>query len=184
MKPFSKEIGTKQLAYMFDVTSKTIAEWSKSAKGEQPAGWLFPAKLKHGKFDVRLAHKLYVEYQILPRYQKKEGGESYEDAKRRKEIAQANLHELKESSLRGDLVEKDQAIKWLVALISEAKTAFVALPRRLAPVLYGMPDIRQIENELRSEIMKILEKLSRASAQRNAKKAVEIDHPEGKRQQQ
>ena len=155
MKPFSKEVGTKQLAYMFDVTSKTIAEWSKSAKGEQPNGWLFHAKVKYGKFDVRLAHKLYVDNQIIPRYQKKEGGESYEDAKRRKEIAQANLHELKESSLRGDLVEKDQAIKWLVALISEAKTAFVALPRRLAPILYGMSDIRQIENELRSEIMKI-----------------------------
>lgn len=184
MKPFSKEIGTKQLAYMFEVTSKTIAEWSKPARGEQSAGWLFPAKLKYGKFDVKLAHNLYIKHQILPRYEKKQDGESLQEAKRRKEIAQANLHELKESSLRGDLVEKDQAIKWLVALISEAKTAFVALPRRLAPVLYGMADIRQIENELRSEIMKILEKLSRSSAQRNGKKAVEIAQPEGKKQLQ
>ena len=173
------KLTAKELAYLLGVSEPTIFLWTKGGK------WLAPSRVGRGQYDGKMAVKLYIENYIAPKYRgSKEGGESYEDAKRRKEIAQANLHELKESSLRGDLVEKDQAIKWLVALISEAKTAFVALPRRLAPVLYGMSDIRQIENELRSEIMKILEKLSRSSARRNGKKAVEIAQPEGKRQLQ
>ena len=160
-----KELSAKDLAYLLGVSEPSIFLWAKGSN------WMAPAKVARGKYDGKMAVRLYIKHQIEPKFrQGKEGGESFEEARRRKEIAQANLHELKEGLLRGDLIEKDQAMKWLIVLVSEAKTAFVALPRRIAPLLYGMPDIRQIENELRSEIMKILEKLGRHVAKQSAKK--------------
>lgn len=159
------ELSAKDLAYLFDVSEPSIFLWAKGSN------WLAPAKVARGKYDGKLAVRLYIKHQVEPKFrQGKDGGESFEEARRRKEIAQANLHELKEGALRGDLIEKDQAVKWIVVLVSEAKTAFLALPRRLAPMLYGMGDIRQIENEIRTEIMKILEKLGRSIARKDGKK--------------
>lgn len=157
MKPAPKHLTTEQLTYMWGVTKKTIAEWS---KGER--GWLLPAKLKRGVYDAHIANRLYIENQIIPKYARPDDGcESLDDARRRKEIAVANLKELQEGQLRGDLIEKDQAVQWVIGLVTEAKVVLMAMPRRLAPVIYGSSDIRDIENKIRREITRILDKLAR-----------------------
>jgi len=159
------ELSAKDLAHLLGVSEPSIFLWAKGSN------WLSPAKVARGKYDGKLAVRLYIKHQVEPKFRHgKDGGESFEEARRRKEIAQANLHELKEGALRGELIEKDQAVKWIIVLVSEAKTAFLALPRRLAPMLYGISDIRQIENEIRVEIMKILEKLGRSIDKKGAKK--------------
>lgn len=153
-----KDLTTEQLTYMWGTTKKTVAEWSK--------GWLFPAKVRRGKFDANIAHRLFIENQVIPKYVKPDDGtESTDSAKRRKEIAMANLKELQEGELRGDLIQKDDAIKWVGGLVAEAKQRFIALPRRLAPVLYGK-DIRDIENDIRLEVNRILALLARPLKQK------------------
>lgn len=162
MKPAPKHLTTDQLSYMWGVTKKTVIEYTKGEKG-----WLLPAKLGHGKYDAHTANRLYIENQIIPKYARPDDGcESLEEARRRKEIAAANLKELQEAQQRGELIPRDQAIQWVVALVSEAKVALMAIPRRLAPVIYGATEIRDIENRIRHEITAVLKKLSRPTRER------------------
>jgi hypothetical protein len=158
MKTAPKELTTDQLAYMWATSKVSIAAWSKD--------WLFPAKVKRGKFDANIAHRLFVENQVIPKYVKPDDGtESTDSAKRRKEIALANIKEMQEAETRGELIQKDDAIKWVGGLVAEAKQRFIALPRRLAPVLYGK-DIRDIENDIRLEVNRILSLLARPLKQK------------------
>lgn len=121
-----------------------------------------PAKIRMGRYDLQMAFRLYIENVIIPKYAKDDdGGESLDAARRRKEIAVANLKELQERQLRGDLIDKNQAIEWVVSLVTEAKAGLIAMPRRMAPVVYGSSDIRDIENKIRREITIILDKLAR-----------------------
>jgi len=151
-----KELATEQLAYMWGVNKKTIAEWCKGSKG-----WLTPAKLRRGKFDAHTANRLYIENQIIPKYARPDTGEeSLDEAKRRKEIAQANIKELQEQELRGDLIDKGEAIKWVGGLASEARTSFLALPRRIAPTVYGK-EPREVEIMIRDEVYRILNRITR-----------------------
>lgn len=148
-----RTVSPKFLAYQWSVHPKTIRDWD----------WLKPAKVAPGRFDAKLAHDLYIRHRILPLHSAPEGaetGESLEEAKRRYEIARANKAELQAAQLRGNLMERGEAIQWVTALVSEARLAFLALPRRLAPVLYGK-EIREIEALIREEISRILGKLSR-----------------------
>ena len=162
MKPAPKYLTTDQLSYMWGVTKKTVIEYTKGEKG-----WLLPAKIGHGKYDANIAHRLYVENQIIPKYARPDDGcESLDEARRRKEIAAANLKELQEAQQRGELIPRDQAIQWVVALVSEAKVALMAMPRRLAPMIYGATEIRDIESKIRHEITTILNKLSRPTREK------------------
>ena len=71
--------------------------------------------------------------------------------------------ELALSYRRGELVERDQAARWLIQLIYEAKAAFLAMPRRLAPVLVGETDPRAIEEAVAREVYAALQRLSRGT---------------------
>lgn len=151
--PVNKLLRTDQVAYMVGVSKVTISEWVKV--------WALPAREKRGFFDANIFLRLYVENVIIPKYAKPDiEGESVEEAKRRKEIAVANLKELQASELKGELVPKDEAIEWVGSLVDEARNSFVALPRRMAPTIYGK-EIRDIENDLRKEINRILTVMSR-----------------------
>lgn len=157
MSKAPKYLTTDQLSYMFGVTPQTVIAYTKGDNA-----WLLPAKIARGKYDANMACRLYIENQIIPKFARpNDGCESIEEARRRKEIAMANLKELQEAQQRAELIPKDQAIDWLVGIISEAKSAFMAVPRRIAPVLYGLSEIRDIESKVRSEMTRILEKLSR-----------------------
>lgn len=148
------EISTQGLNIMWGVSKMTIAKYAKD--------WLKPAKIRTGVFDAAMAHKLYLEHKILPKYAKPDDdSESMDQAKRRKEIAVANMKELLEQQMKGDLIQRDEAVKWVGALVDEAKMAFLALPRRMAPVIYGK-DIREGEIILRAEVQRILARLAKA----------------------
>ncbi len=87
-----------------------------------------------------------------------QNGKSYWEAENKR--FQTMLRQLEYERRRGNLIERDDAVKWVVSLVAEAKMAFLAMPRRLAPVLYGR-QVRDIEEALRDEIYRILERLSR-----------------------
>jgi hypothetical protein len=75
----------------------------------------------------------------------------------------ALIADLSRQEKEGHLVDRDQAVKWIVGLVSECKAVLLAIPRRLAPVLVGKEHPRDIEALLRAEIHKALEKLSRGA---------------------
>lgn len=143
---------TLQLAYRWGVTRKTINEWANA--------WLKPALVGNGRYDDRIAHQLYVDSKVIPKLSPSDDGESMDQARRRKEVALANIKELDEQERRGELIQRDDAVQWVGSLVDEARSAFLATPRRLAPVIYGK-DIRQAEVIIRQEITRVLNKLAR-----------------------
>jgi hypothetical protein len=72
------------------------------------------------------------------------------------------LTEYQLKTKRGQLVQKDEATKMVVALGTAIKLAFQNLPRRLAPALKAITDEREIEIILRSEIKNIIRILEQA----------------------
>lgn len=156
-------VTTGFLSLLWAVSKVTIIEWAQTAEKSKSgaAGWLRPAKVGHGKFDGPKAHQLYIENMVIPKFARSDDdSESMEEAKRRKEIAVANLKELDEQERRGELIDRSQAVDWVGSLVDEARTAFQALPRRMAPILYGK-EIRDSEATLRKEVNRILNKLAR-----------------------
>lgn len=142
-----------RLAYRWGVSRQSVKDWSKD--------WLATAKIGRGAFDERKAHELYIQHRVLPQYiRTDEESESMDEAKRRKEIAVANMKEMEEQRLRGDLIERNEAIKWVTGLVAESKAVLLALPRRMAPVVYGK-EVRDSESLLRKEVINALNKLSR-----------------------
>src|SRR5574343_88814 len=156
-------VTTGFLALMWAVSKVTIIEWAQTAEKSKSGapGWLHSARVGHSKLDDPKAHKLYIENMVIPKFVRtNDDSESLDEGKRRKEIAVANLKELDEKERRGELIDKSQAIDWVGSLVDEARTAFQALPRRMAPILYGK-EIRDSEEKLRKECNRILNKLAR-----------------------
>lgn len=81
---------------------------------------------------------------------------SLTDARRDHELRKMEKTELEIRARRGQLVQKDEAVKWVTAIGSAAKLAFLGLPRRLAGILKTMTDEKEIELLLLSEIRNII----------------------------
>jgi len=84
---------------------------------------------------------------------------SLTDVRRNHEQIKAELTELQLQVKRGELIPKGEQIKWLIALGTAAKLAFLNLPKRLAPILAGMQDEKKIELLLRTEIHQVIREL-------------------------
>jgi hypothetical protein len=99
---------------------------------------------------------------------------SLTDARRDHELLKMKLTEAQLEQRLGELVPKGEATKWLIALGSATKLAFLNLPRRLAGTLKALDDEKEIEILLRSEIRSIiynlLEKPLRGKHKRTRKK--------------
>ena len=88
------------------------------------------------------------------------GGESMADTKLRRERAKAKMAELLLAEREGSLIDKDVPLQWLCSHVTEAKSAFLDLPRRMGETLAATSDQREIESELRKEIRRILTDLA------------------------
>lgn len=84
---------------------------------------------------------------------------SLTDARRDHELLKMKLTEAQLELRLGQLVPKGEATKWLIALGSATKLAFLNLPRRLAGTLKTLGDEKEIEVLLRSEIRSIIHNL-------------------------
>jgi phage terminase Nu1 subunit (DNA packaging protein) len=82
-------------------------------------------------------------------------------ARTRRETAKAKIAELDAKEREGSLLPREVPIKWLSLVVSEAKQAFLNLPRRLGPVLAPMGDEKEVELKLREEIYSILRELAK-----------------------
>ena len=99
---------------------------------------------------------------------------SLTEVRRNHELLKAELTALQLQIKRGELVPKNEQIKWLVALGSAAKLGFQGLPRRLAPIIRLYDDEKKIEVIIRDEIYKIIrdmEKPLSAAKPRKSKKS-------------
>lgn len=82
---------------------------------------------------------------------------SYEEARRRREAAEAQRAELQLAELRGDLVRMSDVRSAYAKRIAAARQALLQMPSRVTPVIVSDPSAGGIDRALRREISGVLE---------------------------
>lgn len=90
--------------------------------------------------------------------------EDHKAARTRREIAEANLAEMREAEERGDLIRVSAVKSALAAAFSTTREALLQLPARLAPLIAADSDPASVQTTLHAEIHHALQDLSGASA--------------------
>ena len=88
------------------------------------------------------------------------GNTSYEEARRRRETAEANLAEMKQAEMQGTLIRADAVRAAWAAKITGARDALLQIPSRLAPVLAAESDLVRVTALLEDELRQALAELS------------------------
>ncbi len=96
------------------------------------------------------------EYKELP-------DEDHQMARTRREIAEANLAEMREAEERGDLIRVAAVKATLATSFATARDALLQIPARMAPLLAADSDPVNVHNTLHSEIHQALQHLAGAS---------------------
>lgn len=152
----SELVTTKKLAAILGITPRRIQQLS------GPPDNVF-RKISRGKFDLSDSIQKYISYQIeLERRKYKKNDMDINEARRRKEIAEAELKEIELERQKGDLLPKNEVILTWQKILSVLRSRLLAMPAKLAPILMGLSTISEIKNELNIEIRNMLEELSNA----------------------
>lgn len=85
---------------------------------------------------------------------------SYEEARRRRETAEANLAEMKQAEMEGKLILADAVRSAWAAKITGARDALLQIPSRVAPVLAATTDLVEVTALLEAELRQALAELS------------------------
>lgn len=85
---------------------------------------------------------------------------SYEEARRRRETAEANLAEMKQAEMQGTLIRADAVRSAWAAKITGARDALLQIPSRIAPVLAAETDLVRVTALLEAELRQALADLS------------------------
>jgi len=89
---------------------------------------------------------------------------SYEEARRRRETAEANLAEMKQAEMQGTLIRADAVRSAWAAKITGARDALLQIPSRVAPVLAACTDLVEVTALLEAELRQALADLSTEAA--------------------
>lgn len=85
---------------------------------------------------------------------------SYEEARRRRELAEANLAEMKQAEMQGTLIRTDAVRSAWAAKITGARDALLQIPSRLAPVVAAETDLVRVTGLLEDALRQALAELS------------------------
>ena len=88
---------------------------------------------------------------------------SYDEARRRRELAEASMAEMKQEELSGDLIRVDVITRHLAQKIATMRDAFLQIPLRLAPVIAAETDQATIHTLLETEIVRAMELVNGAT---------------------
>lgn len=89
------------------------------------------------------------------------GDEDFQMARTRREIAEANLAEMREHELEGKLIRVEAIRAAWAKRISATRDALLQLPHRLAPVLAAETEMERVSQLLDVELRQALTELSR-----------------------
>jgi hypothetical protein len=97
--------------------------------------------------------------------------EDFQAARTRREIAEANLAEMREAELEGKLIRVDAIRAAWAKRVSSTRDALLQLPSRLAPVLAAQTDVDQVARVLEDGLRQALAELARDGAPSGAQEA-------------
>lgn len=88
--------------------------------------------------------------------------ETYEEARRRREMAEAALAELKLMEQMGDLVRVAAVRSAVAKLAAGLREGLMQIPSRLAPVLAAETDAAAVHDQIAAELRQVLEQVTSA----------------------
>ncbi len=88
-------------------------------------------------------------------------GEDYDAARTRREIAEANLAELKEAEQQGKVIQVEAVRAAWARRLAGTRDALLQIPIRVAPVVAAESSIEQVSILLEAELRQALAELSR-----------------------
>ena len=88
--------------------------------------------------------------------------EIYDEARTRREIAEANLAEIKEAELRGEVIRVGAVKSALASIFSSTRDSLMQIPARLSPVLAAESDAARIHDAIQLELHQCLSQLAMA----------------------
>ena len=91
-------------------------------------------------------------------------GENLDQARLRDKIAEANMREMAESEMRGDLIRVTAVKATLGTVFATTRDGLLQIPARLAPTLAADTDPASVMNALHAEIHQALHHLANAPA--------------------
>ena len=147
-----------ELAALLQVNRNTVSAWVKRgcpyvrqadrAKGQQ---WAFDlAEVVEWREAQAVLNALGDSHSL-----------DLDEARRRKLTAEAALAELELAKARGDAVSIGDIEKVWTELITNFRSKMLALPQRLAPILAGETQERQLVKLFQADIFEALDELSR-----------------------
>jgi len=115
-------------------------------------------KLAHGKYEVLPSIHAYIKYKInLAIESFSKGDIDYAEARRRKELAQAQLAELDLAEKEGELIQVSTVENEAFTAGKKVKDGLSNIPDRISPLLAAESDKNKIYQMLTSEINQVLE---------------------------
>jgi hypothetical protein len=87
--------------------------------------------------------------------------EGFQEARTRREIAEANLAEMREAELEGKLIRVEVIRAAWAKRVASTRDALLQIPSRLAPTLAAQSDVDQVARLLEEELRQALAELSR-----------------------
>jgi hypothetical protein len=97
--------------------------------------------------------------------------QSLTETRQQHEAVKMELTKLKLEIEKGNLVHRNQAEQWLSSIIDKARSHLLGFPKRLAGPLAIMTDEKEIEQELRKEIRRVLEEMGSQNSLREEEDA-------------
>ena len=87
--------------------------------------------------------------------------EDFQAARTRREIAEANLAEMREAELEGKLIRVDVIRAAWAKRVASTRDALLQIPSRVSPTLAAQSDVDQVARLLEDELRQALAELSR-----------------------
>lgn len=91
-------------------------------------------------------------------------GENLDQARLRDKISEANMREMSEAEMRGELIRVAAVKTTLATIFATTRDALLQIPARLAPTLAADADPASVQNALHAEIHQALQLLANAPA--------------------
>ena len=85
----------------------------------------------------------------------------YNAARAKREMHNAKIAEYEERKLAGELVEKVKETAVMQHVVANAKSKFLSLPSKAAPMVVGLTSIAEIEEILRAAVHEALTELTK-----------------------
>lgn len=141
-----EECSLAELAEYLELTERRVQQLSKED---------VIVKVSHGKYDLHKSVKGYLVYLREKAYGGVAGTDQHSE-KTRLLAAQANIAELNDAEMRGELVNADEIKRSIFTAARQIRNSIQTIPDRLSTTLAGIDDHYEIHNVIESELNQVL----------------------------